>query len=94
MSLTAQLQEAVTVLRNGIFDDMKRLLEDQALIMPGGDSLPPLVSIKDLAERWECKRETIVKSWKRKGLVSPSQNKNGLLFTRESILKYEKSRNR
>lgn len=88
--LTPQLQE----LRAIIFNDLKTLLEDQALIAPGEDSLPDPVSIKDLAERWQCKRLSITQTWSKKGLVKQGQNKDGLLFTRRSVLEFERKQNK
>ena len=88
--LSPQLQELRAILLN----DLKKLLEDQALIAPGEDSLPDPVPIKYLAERWKCKRLSIAQSWRKKGLVKLGQNRDGLLFTRGSVLDYEREQNK
>ena len=88
--LTPQLQE----LRAILYNDLKRLLEDQALIAPGEESLPDPVPIKHLAERWECKRLSIAQTWRKKGLVKRGQNKDGLLFSRGSVLEFEREQNK
>ena len=88
--LTPQLQELRVLIRS----DLKTLLEDQALVAPGEDSLPDPVPIKHLAERWGCKRLSIAQTWRKKGLVKRGQNKDGLLFSRGSVLKYEREQNK
>ena len=88
--LAPQLQE----LRAILYNDLKRLLEDQALIAPGEDFLSDPVSIKDLAERWKCKRLSITNTWRKKGLVKQGQNKDGLLFSRGSVLEFERKQNK
>lgn len=69
-------------------------LEDRRLITPVHESLPLSVPIKTLAKRWGCKSRTIRDTWRKKKLVRQGQNRDGLLFTRESILRYELERNK